>query len=551
MAVVGLFAGIGGFELAFSRAGFETNLLVEIDPAARAVLKEHFPAAAVRSDVLETRTLPAGTTVVTAGFPCQNLSMAGDKAGIDGTKSAVVKRLFELVGASDTPVIVVENVYFMLQLDAGRAMAWLVEQFEEHGYKWAYRTLNTMGFGLPQRRRRVYLVACRDLDPRDILFADECPVPASPKPRVSEPLGFYWTEGRSGIGMTVDGIPPLKVGSTVGIPSPPAVLFPDGEVLIPSLRSCEELQGFPAGWTEAAGQCGGRNPEWRLIGNAVSVPVAEWIARRIKAPGVAGEFETTRLENGGRWPPAGWNVGAGRMGVAAGDRPVAMEQPSIALFRKSDWSRLSERALSGFVRRVMEGGLHMPDEFLDRVRRARRKSHVSKGDHSPLMAGKEAVNPARSALMARIGSRDTTAGDDRPPSSVFERIPLPIACPRTAWPARHRFPKTQEGNIRPWVFLASSRRVPKSHHPQDPSIVLVGQVRQQPDPRRAERSCSVSHGWRILIVWECETKDTEALSARLMAFMEAQYDQDAAEARPAESLQLVPVGLGPIRGRLE
>src|SRR5690606_24610207 len=146
---------------------------------------------------------------------------------------------------------------------------------------WAYRVVNTMAFGLPQRRRRVFLVASRDLDPRGVLLADEAGASFARVPNLDNPIGFYWTEGRTGVGTTVDGIPPLKIASTVGIPSMPAVLFPDGKVLTPGIEACERLQGFPAGWTDLDfGEH--RSPRWRMVGNAVSVPAATWLARRIK-----------------------------------------------------------------------------------------------------------------------------------------------------------------------------------------------------------------------------------------------------------------------------
>ena len=373
MSVAGLFAGIGGFELAFSQVGVKTNLLVDIDPRAREVLEVRFPEIEIRSDVHDLAALPSDTTIVTAGFPCQNLSMAGDKTGISGPKSGVVKKLFELIAMPDPLTVVIENVYFMLQLDSGRAMEWLVDHFESLDYRWAYRVVDTMGFGLPQRRRRVYMVASRGLDPRKILFADDDSPLETSLPSLEHPLGFYWTEGRSGVGLTVDGIPPLKAGSTLGIPSPPAVLFPDGEVLTPSLKSCEELQGFPAGWTDVDSEHEQRNPEWRLVGNAVSVPVARWVAERIRTPGEVTKFDETAIERGRRWPEAGWNVGDGRMGVSAGDKPVATKAPSIAQFRDSSWSRLSNRALDGFIGRAEGGGLRMPDHFLDALRSARRR----------------------------------------------------------------------------------------------------------------------------------------------------------------------------------
>ena len=351
--------------------------MVDIDPRAREVLDVRFPEVEIRSDVHDLTALPSDTTIVTAGFPCQNLSMAGDKTGISGPKSGVVKKLFELIARPEPLTVVIENVYFMLQLDSGRAMEWLVDRFESLDYHWAYRVVDTMGFGLPQRRRRVYMIASRKLDPRKILFADDDSPLGTSLPSLEYPLGFYWTEGRSGIGLTVDGIPPLKAGSTLGIPSPPAVLFPDGEVLTPSLKSCEELQGFPSGWTDVNSEHEQRNPEWRLVGNAVSIPVARWVAERIRTPGKVSNFDVTAIERGGRWPEAGWNVGEGRVGVSAGDKPLATKAPSIAKFRDSSWMRLSDRALDGFIRRAKDGGLRMPDHFLDSLRGAKRRGTKS------------------------------------------------------------------------------------------------------------------------------------------------------------------------------
>jgi DNA (cytosine-5)-methyltransferase 1 len=374
MSVTGLFSGIGGFELAFSDAGFGCQSLVEIDPAATAVLEARFPHAEIFGDILKLKDLPATTSILTAGFPCQNLSMAGDKTGISGTKSGIVGKMFELVERSLVPTVVIENVYFMLQLDSGKAMNWLVGRFEQLGYKWAYRVLDSMGFGLPQRRRRVYFIASRETDPRTILFANDQPIWQPPERDLSRPLGFYWTEGRSGIGLTVDGIPPLKVGSAVGIASPPAVLFPDGEVLTPSVEACERLQGYAAGWTGPADKSTiVRNSRWRLVGNAVSVPVARWVAERIKNPGAVLDFPPVPRVTRRAWPDAAWNIGDGRTDVIASDKPVAFDRSSITDFRDASWSRLSERALSGFIERAVAGGLRTPEGFLEALRAAERK----------------------------------------------------------------------------------------------------------------------------------------------------------------------------------
>lgn len=378
--VTGLFAGIGGFELAFQEAGFATKLLVEIDTNARAVLAIRFPNAQLSDDVTLIESLPEETSIVTAGFPCQNLSMAGDKSGISGDKSGIVKKLFDLVERRDVPTVVIENVYFMLQLDKGQGMRWLVSQFEALGYQWAYRVLDSFGFGLPQRRRRVYLIASKTVDPRRILFADIQDKPTKELPRRDKPLGFYWTEGKSGVGFTVDGIPPLKVGSSLGIPSAPAVFFPDGEVLTPSLEACERIQGFPTGWTDIPeeGVTHARR-RWRLLGNAVSVPVAHWVAQRLQSPGVLQAFETAPFDHvdSARWPDAAWNVGEGIVSVAANDQPLRCDRPSIESYRDEGWRRLSDRALDGFLSRATSGGLRMPSWFLDGLRSAKRATKAT------------------------------------------------------------------------------------------------------------------------------------------------------------------------------
>lgn len=370
MAVVGLYAGIGGFELGFQAAGYEPLLLADKDEHCRKVLAARFPNVRIEGDVADLSELPRGTRVVTAGFPCQNLSMVGDKKGIRGRKSRDIGHLFELLGFGGRPTLAIENVYFMLHLKRGAAMTSLVRQIEELGYPWAYRVVNTLAFGLPQRRRRVYLVAGMSVDPRQVLFADDAGVPPKEAPSLDLPLGFYWTEGRKGVGMAVDGIPPLKVASGWGIPSAPAVLFPDGKVLTPGIESCERLQGFPPGWTDLDFGTR-RSPRWTMVGNAVSVPAASWLANRIKKPGEMLDWPIRPMKRGDPWPSAAFGNSGLRYAVEVSEFPSRAQVPSIEAFRDSRWKPLSARALRGFITRAEEGGLRFPHGFLDALRVAR------------------------------------------------------------------------------------------------------------------------------------------------------------------------------------
>ncbi len=231
--VAGLFAGIGGLELGLSRSGHTPNLFCEVDRGAVSVLKEHFPDVPVHDDVATLARLPESTGLLTAGFPCQDLSQAGLTRGIRGEKSGLVGEVFRLLEQQRVPWLVLENVPFMLQLAGGEALETVVLALERLEYRWAYRVVNARSFGLPQRRRRVFIVACQDGDPRDVLLSDE-EGPGDPPDRATwstRACGFYWTEGLRGLGWADDHVPTLKGGSTVGVPSPPAIILPSGTAI--------------------------------------------------------------------------------------------------------------------------------------------------------------------------------------------------------------------------------------------------------------------------------------------------------------------------------
>lgn len=366
--VVGLFAGIGGVERGLLRSGHETLLFCENEPAAMAVLSHRFSGIDLHDDVRTLQALPDETTLVVAGFPCQDLSQAGTTKGLDGSRSGLVGEVFRLIEAHRTPWLLLENVPFMLQLGRGEAMNVITERLEELGYRWAYRVVDSRAFGLPQRRRRIYLVASLQEDPRHVLFADESG-PQSEPVLNGHPVacGFYWTEGRRGLGWAVDAVPTLKGGSTIGIPSPPAIWMPDGRMVTPDIRDAERLQGFPAGWTLPAEIVAKKGARWKLVGNAVSVPAATWIGKRLRKPGRLLDFDIRPLEHSRRWPAAAFNVGTGRMAVAASEWPLKRVAPSLEDFLKHEPTPLSARATGGFLGRAREAKLRFPKGFLAAV----------------------------------------------------------------------------------------------------------------------------------------------------------------------------------------
>ncbi len=374
LSVAGLFAGIGGIERGLRDAGHHAALLCEIDDGASRVLSHRFSDVPLVRDVRELKRLP-DVDVVAAGFPCQDLSQAGRTAGIGGSNSGLVGHVFRLLDSrkKGPTWLLLENVSFMLQLDRGRGMRFLVDELEARGYSWAYRVVDTQAFGLPQRRQRVVLLASKSDDPREVLFADD----AEPQlPSFSRELwcGFYWTEGLRGLGWAVDAVPTLKGGSTIGIPSPPAIWNPKADAIFtPDIRDAERLQGFPAGWTEQALEGSGVRPghRWKLVGNAVSVPMATWVGRRLAKPGTFDEARLAETVRAGvSWPRAACG-GAGRepRQVAVSMWPVRRKRTHLSKFLEHATKPLSHRAAAGFLERANDGNLHFEDGFLEAVGR--------------------------------------------------------------------------------------------------------------------------------------------------------------------------------------
>jgi DNA (cytosine-5)-methyltransferase 1 len=306
--------------------------------------------------------------VLVGGFPCQDLSQAGLTAGIDGSRSGLVGEVFRLLDERRVSWVVLENVSFMLQLDRGRAMRVLIEAFEERGYRWAYRVVNSLSF-LPQRRERVLFVATTtETDPASIVLVDEAEPQLATTDLDRRAHGFYWTEGVRGLGWAPDAIPTLKNGSTVGIASPPAILLPSHEVITPDIRDAERLQGFPLDWTLPAEAVGRASLRWSLIGNAVTVPVAEWLGGRLAEPGDYDIGRDGQLPANSRWPKAARFDGKRRHAVSINGYPRWDARPALTDFLEHCGKPLSARATRGFLSRTERAKLRFADGFQDRLR---------------------------------------------------------------------------------------------------------------------------------------------------------------------------------------
>ncbi|MER6486385.1 DNA (cytosine-5-)-methyltransferase [Streptomyces virginiae] len=370
LRVAGLFAGVGGLELGLSRAGLETVLLCEVWSPAQAVLTRHFPGIPLAPDVQHLDALPGDVDVVTAGFPCQDLSQAGRTAGIGGEQSGLVSHVFRLLQKHHPRWLVLENVRNMLVLDKGKAMLHLVQELEALGYAWAYRLVDSRFTGVPQRRQRVLFVASRTEDPRSVLLADDAGEPDE-SGRAGDAHGFYWTEGLRGLGWARDAVPTVKGGSGLSIPSPPGIWIPGNpaghRIVTPSITDAEQLQGFDKDWTltDATADKKGSRDRWKLVGNAVTVGVSQWLGEQLVSPGEYDEAEADRLSESARWPTAAWGYKGKRWRSHVTMWPEHREYTHLMdLVDREGLSPLSHRAAAGFYSRTQKANLRFDETFL-------------------------------------------------------------------------------------------------------------------------------------------------------------------------------------------
>ncbi len=361
-----LFAGIGGIELGLERAGFHPEYMVEWWEPAQTVLRRRFPGVRVDGDIEEVSALPP-SFVVTAGFPCTDLSQAGMTAGIEGPQSGLVRKALALVGDHKATWVLLENVRNMLPLHGGRAMAAITSELDRMGFRWAYRVVDSRFTGVPQRRQRVILLASRTEDPRSVLFADDAGERDEAQ-LADDAFGFFWTEGLRGLGWCRDGLPTLKGGSTIGIPSPPGVWLPrnpEGKRFVtPGVTTAERLQGFRKDWTApAAVHRRGEGARWKLVGNAVTVGVSAWVGRRMVEPGTWDASLAASLPSGTPWPPAAWGESGKAWRVDVSLWPERKPYKHLVDVMGEDWTPLSHRAAAGFLDRLDRGKLRVLEQF--------------------------------------------------------------------------------------------------------------------------------------------------------------------------------------------
>ncbi len=156
MKVGSLFSGIGGIELGFERAGFKTEWFIERDPYAKEILKKRFPNTKIYEDVTEIdfESVPK-VDILTGGFPCQNISNAGKRAGIEGSRSSLWKYYLKAIRTIRPKVAFIENVSALL----GRGLSVVLCDLAKNGYDAEWYCISASTVGANHRRDRIFIIA--------------------------------------------------------------------------------------------------------------------------------------------------------------------------------------------------------------------------------------------------------------------------------------------------------------------------------------------------------------------------------------------------------
>lgn len=331
-----LFSGIGGFDLAFERAGMQCAWQCEIDKNCQKLLSNKFNARIFEDVRNITRNNAEPVDVICGGFPCQDVSVAGKRTGLAGERSGLWFEFQRVLSELKPQWAIIENVPGLLSSARGRDFAVILQGLGELGYLTCWRVLDAQYFGVAQRRRRVFLIASLgDGRSAEVLFEREgVRWDTTPRREVGKEVAYSLRANPSHSGDKGDGGINTTLVSDITIPlvmahgqanaeitedmtptlnasheQPIVILNDQGGAVTATLRSqehghqsiiqnqrgtggnnvpivgvrrltpteCERLQGFPDGWTEGFAD----STRYKMLGNAVAVPVVEWIGRRV------------------------------------------------------------------------------------------------------------------------------------------------------------------------------------------------------------------------------------------------------------------------------
>lgn len=290
--------------MAWKGLGYSPVAFSEIAPFQSALLAHHYPEVPNLGDLNgHSAWSIRQPDLIIGGTPCQSFSAAGKRGGLEDARGQLMYAFLELVASARPRVVVWENVPGVLSSCQGRDFGAFVGSLGNLGYGWAYRVLDAQWFGVPQRRRRVFVVGCSGADVSRagaVLFESES-VRGDSAPRREARTDDSGSTG-DGIARCLRGEGSLNKGVensnyvaevarcllTTGMKSGD---WETGNYVAASIRvrrltatECERLQGFPDGYTAITyrGKPAADSPRIAALGNSMAVPVVRWLGERIQ-----------------------------------------------------------------------------------------------------------------------------------------------------------------------------------------------------------------------------------------------------------------------------
>lgn len=307
LKVASLFSGIGGIDLAFQQAGFDIVWSNEKDAAACKTYRYNFPSTnLVEGDIrnIDANTIPSFDVLV-AGFPCQSFSTAGFQKGFKDPRGNLFFEIIRIVKSHQPKIIFLENVENIIEHDDQRTFLRIFNELAECGYDVKYKTLQPYEYaGVPQRRKRIFIVAFKSLELCDrFSFPEEC----ADKKSIYDIIDFterqhrvyYYDDTYNNYANLVSAVKsdkiysirndgsvycsgkmcPTLIAGMGKFPERIPVVRDDYGIRKITVRECLRFQGFPD--TYSISRDVSIEDAYKQIGNAVCVPVVQMIALEI------------------------------------------------------------------------------------------------------------------------------------------------------------------------------------------------------------------------------------------------------------------------------
>ena len=313
MKCFSMFTGIGGFDLALQNLGHEVVGACEIDPYARSVFKKHFNGVPIYNDAthLHEESLPH-FDLLSGGFPCQAFSIAGRRRGFDDTRGSLFFEIARLAKEKRPSYLLLENVKGLLSHDKGQTFRTIISTLDEVGYDVEWQLLNSK-YHIPQNRERLFIIGhLRGQRRRQIFPLGDYDQKTDRKiKRTSEIIGIVndkkglrqvenstcidanYFKGHDNHGARtliytaqVNQNMKQKIQTrddtwTLSTSAKDFGVMEGQRIRRLTPKECERLQGFPDDWTKygSDGSIISDTQRYKMCGNAVTVPVVEFIAR--------------------------------------------------------------------------------------------------------------------------------------------------------------------------------------------------------------------------------------------------------------------------------